>query len=621
MIYPSLRYPAVHFWFEDQVKISPDAIAVICEGQSLTYEQLNAQANQLARCLEKRGVGLEKTVAIYLDRSPAMLVGLLGILKTGAAYLPVDPTMPRERQALMLNDAAPALLLTQSSLRDELPSATAPVFVIDAEGEALAAENAGDVAVPVAADALAYLMYTSGSTGVPKGVEIPHGALVNFLVSMQEQPGLVAEDVLVALTTLSFDIAALEIFLPLVTGARIVLLTRDEVVDGFQIARELQEQKATVLQATPSTWRMLLDAEWQGNPKLKMLCGGEALTRQLADQLLAKGGELWNMYGPTETTIWSATAKIEPGNDPITIGQPVANTQLYVLDPNGLQVPVGVPGELYIGGWGVARGYRNRAELTAEKFVADPFSKVEGARLYRTGDSARLRARGQIEVTGRLDFQVKIRGFRIELGEIESLLAKHPQVREVVVTAREDSPGHKHLVAYVTLKAKSPVENGTHAGAVPMPAELRQFLEQKLPDYMIPAFFEVLDALPLTPNGKVNRKALPAPKGPVTLESRPYVGPRNGMEAQLAEIWSEVLGREKVGVEDNIFEIGGDSLLIFRIAARARQAGIPLSVRQFFQHKTIALLASALEESPAQPKVPVGPQLMAVSRERYRAEL
>jgi acyl-coenzyme A synthetase/AMP-(fatty) acid ligase/aryl carrier-like protein len=437
---------------------------------------------------------------------------------------------------------------------------------------------------------------------------------------MQEKPGLVADDVLVAVTTLSFDIAALEIFLPLVTGARIILLTPDEVVDGFQIARQLQEQKATVFQATPSTWRMLLDAEWPGNPRLKMLCGGEALSRQLADQLLAKGGELWNMYGPTETTIWSAAAKIEPGNEPITIGQPVANTQLYVLDPNGMQVPVGVPGELYIGGWGVARGYRNRSELTAEKFVADPFSKVEGARLYRTGDSARLRGKGQIEVTGRLDFQVKIRGFRIELGEIESLLATHPQLREVVVTAREDSPGHKHLVAYVTLKSKGLLENG--ASATPsITADLRAFLEQKLPDYMIPAFFEVLDALPLTPNGKINRKALPAPKGPAPVANRPYVGPRNNMEAQLAEIWAEVLGREKIGVEDNIFEIGGDSLLIFRIAARAKQSGIPLSVRQFFQHKTIALLASALEESPAQPKEPAGPQLMAVSRERYRAEM
>jgi aryl carrier-like protein len=341
------------------------------------------------------------------------------------------------------------------------------------------------------------------------------------------------------------------------------------------------------------------------------------LSRGLANQLLAKGGELWNMYGPTETTIWSAAARIEPGNDPITIGQPVANTQLYILDPNGQQVPIGVAGELYIGGWGLARGYRNRAELTAEKFVADPFTKTEGARLYKTGDVARLRARGQIEITGRLDHQVKIRGFRIELGEIEALLATHAQVREVVVVAREDTPGHKQLVAYVTLKSKSAPGNGVIAAGTSASTELRHFLEQKLPDYMIPAFFEVLDALPLTPNGKINRKALPAPKAPLAAASRAYVAPRNEMETSLAKIWAEVLGQEKVSIEDNILEIGGDSLLIFRIAARAKQLGIPLTVRQFFQHKTIASLASTLEHAPAQA-APAGPQLMAVSRDRYR---
>ncbi len=612
MRYDSLRYTAIHSWFERQARLTPDATAVVCGNLSLTYAELNRQANRLARALEKRDVGPGKIVAIYLDRSPAMIVGLLGILKTGAAYLPVDPTMPRDRQALMLDDAAPAVLLTETTLRDQLPKTQASIFVIDAESAALAAESGADAPVAVAPDDLAYLMYTSGSTGVPKGVEIPHGALVNFLASMQERPGLTAGDTLVAVTTLSFDIAGLEIFLPLVTGARLILLSRDEVIDGFQIVRRLQEHKATVLQATPSLWRMLLDADWPGAPGLKMLCGGEALPRQLANQLLAKGGELWNMYGPTETTIWSAAARIEPGNDPITIGQPVANTQLYVLDPNGQQVPVGVARELYIGGWGLARGYRNRPDLTAEKFVADSFSQEEGARLYRTGDVARLRTRGQIEIAGRLDHQVKIRGFRIELGEIELLLATHPAVREVVVTAREDSPGHKQLIAYLTLKDKSAPEA--------VQADARQYLEQKLPDYMVPAFFEVLDALPLTPNGKINRKALPAPKAPAATESRKYVSPRNAMEANLAEIWAEVLGREKISIEDNILDIGGDSLLIFRIVASAKQSNIPLSVRQFFQHKTIASLAVALEEAPAQPAAPAGPRLMAVSRESFRAK-
>jgi amino acid adenylation domain-containing protein len=613
----SLPYTAVHSWFERQVALTPDSVAVIFEGSSLTYAELNRRANQLARRLEKMGVGPEKIVAIYLDRSHDMSISVLAVLKAGGAYLPVDPAMPRERQALMLTDAQPVLLLTQSSLLSEMPQTTASIFVIDKERASLAEENDGDAATTVAADNLAYLMYTSGSTGVPKGVEIPHGALVNFLASMQERPGLAPTDVLVAVTTLSFDIAGLEIFLPLVTGARIVLLSRDDAADGFQIIRHLAEQNATILQATPSTWRMLLDAKWLGNPHLKMLCGGEALTRGLASDLLAKGGELWNMYGPTETTIWSAAAKIGADNEPITIGLPIANTQLYVLDANLQQVPIGVAGELYIGGEGLARGYRNRPELTAEKFIADPFTKTSGARLYKTGDVARLRTKGQLEIMGRLDHQVKIRGFRIELGEIEALIAEFSQVREVVVVAREDSPGRKQLVAYLTLK----IAHGAASDAATVPSELRSFLEKKLPDYMIPAFFEVLEALPLTPNGKINRKALPAPKLPAVSVTRPYVAPRNQVETKLAEIWKEVLGVERVGIEDNIFEIGGDSLLIFRIAARAKQMDIALSVRQFFQHRTIATLASALEQSGPQPTSAPGPQLTAVSRDRFRASV
>jgi amino acid adenylation domain-containing protein len=538
-----------------------------------------------------------------------MIVCLLAILKAGGAYLPVDPALPRERQALMLDDAQPVVLITELMLRAELPPMNVPLFIIDLERSSLESESGQDLPGNVTGNNLAYVIYTSGSTGVPKGVEIPHEALVNFLASMQERPGLTARDVLVAVTTFSFDIAGLEIFLPLVTGARLIFLSRDDAADGFRVLHHLTAHNATVLQATPSTWRMLLDAKWPGNPSLKMLCGGEALPRELADQLLAKGGELWNMYGPTETTIWSSAAQVTRDDAPINIGQPIANTQLYILDPHLQPVPMGVTGELHIGGLGLARGYRNRPELTAERFVPDAFSGVPGARLYKTGDVARLRAKGQIELLGRLDHQVKIRGFRIELGEIEARISEHPQVKEVVVTAREDVPGRKQLVAYLVLQAAS-----AEAPAIP---ELRGFLEPKLPDYMIPAYFEELAALPRTPNGKINRKALPAPKTQAALPNRPYVAPRNPIEVKLTEIWAEVLGRERVGIEDNIFEIGGDSLLIFRIAARASEAGLPISIRQFFLHRTIA----AVLANPGSAKSQSMPQVSAItarSRDAYR---
>jgi amino acid adenylation domain-containing protein len=604
-------YISVQDWFEARVRTTPDAIAVVCDEKPLTYAELNLRANQLARRLEKMGVGPDQLAAVCLERSFDLIIALLAVLKAGGAYLPVDPALPAERQALMLDDAKPVVLITESLLKSELPAVNAPLIVLDQERAALENESAEDVSRRVTGKNLAYVIYTSGSTGMPKGVEIPHAALVNFLVSMKEKPGLTADDVLVAVTTFSFDIAGLEIFLPLVIGAKLIFLSRDDAADGFRVLHHLTTRNATLLQATPSTWRMLIDAKWPGNPKLKMLCGGEALPRDLALQLLAKGGELWNMYGPTETTIWSSAAKVSADDATITIGEPIANTQLYILDAHLQPVPMGVTGELHIGGLGLARGYRDRPELTAERFISDPFSGEPGARLYKTGDVARLRAKGQIEVLGRLDHQVKIRGFRIELGEIEARIVEHPQVKEVVVTAREDVPGRKQLVAY--LVTSTPL-------AAPLGPELRTFLEAKLPDYMIPAFFEELAALPRTPNGKINRKALPAPKTQAAVVTRPYVAPRNPVETKLAEIWSEVLGREKVGVDDNIFEVGGDSLLIFRIAARANEAGLPITIRQFFLHRTIAELAaqaSSSQNSTAAPAAPT-PSITAVSRDAYR---
>ena len=452
------RAKLVHQLFEEQARATPDATAVVFAEKPLTYGELNRRANQLARRLGKMGVGPDRVVAVCLERSFDLIVALLAVLKAGGAYLPVDPALPRERQALMLNDAKPTVLITQQSLQAEEPSVAAPVLVVDLERASLENESGEIVPGSVTENNLAYVIYTSGSTGVPKGVEIPHGALLNFLLSMQQRPGLTARDVLVAVTTFSFDIAGLEIFLPLIAGAKLVFLSRADAADGVRLLAQVQNQRATVLQATPSTWRMLLDAKWAGNPPLKMLCGGEALPRDLADQLLAQGGELWNMYGPTETTIWSSADHVTRKDATITIGAPIANTQLYVLDPRLQLVPVGVTGELHIGGLGLARGYRNRPELTAERFIPDPFSDRPGARLYKTGDVARLREDGRIEVLGRLDHQVKIRGFRIELGEIETALATHPGVLSVVVVVREDTPGDKRLVAYLTAKKRRGAE-------------------------------------------------------------------------------------------------------------------------------------------------------------------
>ncbi len=611
---PYLPFNSLPEWFEHQARTTPDAIAVVVdEGgeKRITYAELNGRANRLARRLQKLGVGPEKVVAICLGRTLDLIVGLLGIMKAGGAYLPIDRDLPRDRQALMLDDAQPTVLLTQRDLQASLPATSASIFICDEEQErnALAAESDADVPAQITGDHLAYVMYTSGSTGTPKGVEIPHRALVNFLASMQEKPGMKSSDVLVAITTVSFDIAGLEIFLPLVTGARLIFLGRDDVADGFRIIHHLERHQATVLQATPSTWRMLLDAKWAGKPDLKMLCGGEGLPRELANQLLAKGSELWNMYGPTETTIWSAIAKIEPGAGLITIGEPIANTQLHILDTQLQPVPPGVPGELHIGGLGLARGYRGRPELTAERFIPDSFSSLPGARLYKTGDLARVRG-GQIEVQGRIDHQVKIRGYRIELGEIESRLGEYPAIKESVVVAHEVAPGRKQLVAYFVLRPEAAVpEMGQ------LIAELRGFLGQKLPDYMIPSFFEMLTALPLTPNGKINRKALPAPRLEAARASRPYATPQGPIETKLAEIWAEILGRDQIGRDDNIFEIGGDSLLIFRIAARANEASLPLTVRQFFQYRTIGELAAQVGDTEA---AEAGPALVAVSRQAYR---
>ncbi len=580
----------IHELFEAQVARTPDAVAVVFEDQQLTYRDLNAKANQVGYALRTRGVGPEVLVGICMERSVDMVVGLLGILKAGGAYVPLDPAYPRDRLALMLDDAQVPVLLSQQPVLPLLPDHRTEVWCLDRDGEGLAAQATENPPPRATPDALAYVIYTSGSTGRPKGVQIPHGAVVNLLRSMQRVPGLRAHDTLLAVTTLSFDIAGLELFLPLIVGARVVLASREVQADAHQLADLLAVSGATVMQATPVTWRMLLDSGWPGHPQLTILCGGEELPRELADRLLARSAALWNMYGPTETTIWSAIHHVSADSPAVSIGRPIDNTQIYILDAQFHPVPIGIPGELYIGGQGVGRGYVNRPERTAERFLPDPFSPDARARVYKTGDIARYRADGNIDLLGRVDHQVKIRGFRIELGEIESVLLQHADVQQAVVLAREDTPNDKRLVAYII----------SRTARAPSTRELLDFLQHRLPNYMVPATFVPLAALPLTPNGKVNRRALPAPDPATGDWEEGFVAPRNLLEYQVAEIWKRILGVERIGVSDNFFDLGGHSLLAVRVISQIeRIVGTRLSVIALFQAPTIEQLARLLRHEAA----------------------
>ncbi len=519
----------VHGLFEAQAARAPGAVAATFQGVHLTYAGLNARADRLARRLRSLGVGPEVLVGVALDRSPGLLTAVLGVLKAGGAYLPLDPEYPAERLALMLQDSGVRVLLTESRLAAALPPHEAEVVLLDAPAAPLAPVDGADLEGDAGAANLAYVIYTSGSTGRPKGVQVTRGALANFLAAMGRAPGLRPEDTLLAVTSLSFDIAVLELLLPLLTGARVEIATAEETGDGARLLARLRASGATVVQATPATWRMLLDAGWGPADRLRLaLTGGEALPGELAEQLRQRAGEVWNVYGPTETTVWSSALRLgEDGGAP-PVGHPIANTRIHVVDRRLRPLPVGVPGEVVIGGDGVARGYLGRPELTAERFVPDPWSPRGGERLYRTGDLGRFLPDGRIELRGRIDFQVKIRGHRIELGEIEAALALHPGVAQAVVVARDDW-GDRRLVAYVV-----PVE-----GEAPTAAELRAFLRGRLPEPMEPAAFVSLPALPLTPNRKIDRKALPVPAAGAAAGA--YAAPRDPVEEVLAGIWAEVL--------------------------------------------------------------------------------
>jgi amino acid adenylation domain-containing protein len=558
---------------------------------SLTYSELDRGASLLADELRALGVGRGHRVAVYLHRDRQLVIALLATLKTGAAYVPLDPGYPADRIEFVLADSGPRVLLTERSLLKTLPQPLAPVCLCLDDPERNQPAARARPAAPPSTDAAserdaAYVIYTSGSTGRPKGVEVSLGALGNFLRSMRHTPGIESHDKLLSVTTIAFDIAGLELWLPLTSGASVHLVTSTEAADGRALMALMREQRPTMMQATPSTWSMLIETGWHGNRRLKILCGGEALSAELARELTTRGSAVWNMYGPTETTIWSAVHRITSRDTaPIPIGRPIDNTQIYILDRHGELSPRGVPGEIYIGGAGVANGYFKRVDLTAERFVSDPFSADARARLYRTGDAGRLRNDGLFECGGRLDNQIKLRGFRIEPGEIEAALKQQPGIHDALVMAREERPGHQRLVAYYI-----PADNAH----IPHQTQLQEALRRMLPDYMIPSAFVALPSFPKTPNGKIDRSLLPAADfGAAATEE--YVEPRDELERTLVQIWSEILGTTRTGIRDSFFELGGHSLLAVRMFARIeKRLGVALPLSILHERPTIEYLAEAL---------------------------
>lgn len=552
-----VSYPRVDLYamFHAQVISNPNAVAVRCGRAALTYLELDRAAAHFADRLREYAP-VNGFVGVSLRRNEYLPVVLLGILRAGFAYLPLDPSFPEQRLQFMLEDSNANLLVTQSELMGQFDQFTGSVLLLDemleSLGECKASGEAG------LAHELAYMTYTSGSTGKPKGVMVGQAEVVNFLHTMAERPGIKASDTLLAVTTLSFDISVLELFLPLTSGACVDIVTSESSADGSRLLAALNESQATIMQATPATWRMLFEAGWKGDKDLTILCGGEALPPDLATSLLEAGKTVWNMYGPTETTVWSACHQLDAGDNRVVIGKPIGNTRLYVLDSWGQPVPVGVPGELYIAGAGVTRGYFGRPELTSERYLPDRFVDDASERMYRTGDIVRLLADGNLEYRHRADNQVKIRGFRIELGEIEATLLNFPEILQCAVAVEEPAPGDQRLVAYLV----------NDSGQMPSSVALRKMLVQSLPAYMLPQHYIMLCELPRTPNGKIDRNALPGLGAADQLSGREFEPPETPAEKHLATVWERVLGAERVGRNDNFFELGGHSLLTLKVLSQ-----------------------------------------------------
>ncbi len=576
---------------EEQAELTPNVIALTFLNQSLTYRELNARANRLARYLVGKGAGSGKLVAVSLSRSPDLVIVLLAVLKAGAAYLPLDPSHPRERRETILRDSGARILISD---QDQEESRLCSNLLLADEKSDIDRESDANLSIKIEPNELAYVIYTSGSTGQPKGVEIEHANLTNFLSAMRKRPGISADDILLAVTTVSFDIAGLELWLPLTTGASVILASHEEASDPHRLMEILEKSSVSVMQATPTTWQMLLAAGWPGAPRLRVLCGGEALPGSLANDLVPRVAAIWNMYGPTETTIWSSCHQVSVSDAIVTpIGQPIDNTTMYVLDANMQPVPVGVRGELFIGGAGVARGYLGKPELTAEKFLPDPFSSKAGARIYRTGDSIRQRPDGTLDFLGRMDRQAKIRGYRIEPAEIEAVLRDYPGLQSAAVVVR-DHLGGRRLIAYLVPSAAG--SNGDFN-----PAEVKEFLRQKLPDYMVPTAFVVINALPMTSSGKLDWKALPAPDR--TSFEKLFVAPRDETEELLARTWADVLEIDPVGVTDSFFDLGGHSLMATRLFAKVEKVfGRHLPVGTLFEAPTVEKLAAILRQQSSLSK-------------------
>jgi surfactin family lipopeptide synthetase A len=591
----------IHQLFEEQVDRTPDAVAIVFEDEQLTYRELNCRANQLAHYLQKLGVKPDVLVGICLERSLEPIVGLLGILKAGGAYIPLDPDYPQDRLALMVEDSHLSILITKQPAINIIPNYSGTNINLDSDWSKIALESTENLNSNVTAQNLAYIIYTSGSTGKPKGVQLAHQGVVNFLTSMAREPGITSDDILFAVTSISFDIAVLELFLPLTVGAKVIIASQSERINGIKLLKLITKEQVTMMQATPATWKMLQAGKWDKIKPIKILCGGEAMSEELAAWMLQHCSSLWNVYGPTEATVWATVHQVQPDDKPIPIGHPLANTQIQILDRYGQLVPIGVPGEIHIGGVQLARGYINRPELTEEKFIPNPFNNSQGDRLYKTGDLARYLPDGNIEFFGRIDNQVKIRGFRIELGEVEATLSQHPSVAQTVVIDREDTPGDKRLVAYVVPKDLSSIQNPklvlSAAEVSKIQNQLRDFLKQKLPDYMIPSAFVLLENLPLTPNGKIDRRALPVPDQTRLEPEETFIAPRDELEIQLTKIWEQVLGIQPIGVRDNFFDLGGHSLLAVRLfAAIEKELGRKLPLSALFLAPTVEQFANVLRQ-------------------------
>jgi amino acid adenylation domain-containing protein len=574
----------VHELFEEQAARTPEAPAVSFGDTTLTYRQLDERSSRLARRLQRLGVGADTRVGLCLERSAQLVVALLAILKAGGAYLPLDPSHPAERLGMILDDSGVPVLVTEERLLAILPSHAATLCCMDRDRAEIAAEPAGRLARRAEVDNLAYVLFTSGSTGRPKGVQITHRGLANVLRSVVEQLEIGQRDTILALATITFDIASFEVFGTLIVGGRVVVATRDEAADGRLLAACIEASGPTLVQGTPATWRLLVESGWRGAPQVRALTAGEPLTRDLAEAILVRCAELWNLYGPTETAVYSSGCRVVLDDGPIVIGRAMANTGLHVVDRTLALALLGAPGELLIGGAGLARGYLGRPDLTAEKFVPDPWSAEPGARLYRTGDLVRYRPFGDLEYLGRIDHQVKVRGFRIELGEVEAALRCHSGVRQAVVVASGEV-GDRRLVAYL-------IPEGTAPGV----GELREHLRRILPEYMVPSSYRVMDTFPLTPSGKVDRRALPVPEWTREMASGvSYADPRNELERTIAGVWREVLKADRVGTGDNFFDLGGHSLLAAQVQVRlADLLGREVALLDFFQYPTVASLATFL---------------------------